>query len=151
MNTAVQRRKITNPNKQTHVVAPTSRNTLSVGCKLPHGIHMDINIKGEPIQRVTLKGINSLTQGMVIRPAQIGGFAITENVPKEFFEEWMKQNRHHPAVVNQLIFAHTQRESVKDMAEDRDELKHGFEPIDPNKKVLGPNGKVAVESRTEDD
>jgi hypothetical protein len=63
----------------------------------------------------------------------------------------MRQNKEHPAVKNSLIFAHTQAESVRDMAEDRDELRHGFEPLDPNKKVLGPNGKPVIESRNDSD
>ena len=112
---------------------------------------MDIRKAGEAVQRVTIKGINSLTKGQIIRPAQIGGYAITEDVPKEFFEEWMRQNKETAVVQNQLIFAHEQIASVKDMAQDRDELCHGFEPLDPNKKVLGPNGKPVIESRTEDD
>ena len=113
----VERKKIVNPSTQSHCVVPRSRNTIAVGCKLPHGMHLDIRQAGEPVQRVTLKVINSLTQGAIIRPAQIGGFAITENVPKEFFEEWMRQNKEHPAVKNSLIFAHTQKESVQDYEE----------------------------------
>jgi len=134
---SIERKKIVNPNKQSHIVAPRSRNTITVGCKLPHGMHLDIRQAGEPVQRVTLKGINSLTQGAIIRQAQIGGFAVTENVSKEFFEEWIRQNKEHPAVKNSLIFAHVQTDSVRDMAEDRDELKHGFEPIDPAKPGKG--------------
>lgn len=116
---------------QQHTVQVTSRNTISVGCKLPNGMHLDIRQHGSATQRVTLKGINSLTAGAIIRPAMRGGFAITENVPKEFFEEWMRLNSHHPAVANGLIFAHEEFASVKDMADERADLTHGFEPINP--------------------
>ena len=133
----VERKKVTNPRIATHIVTPSSRNVIAVGCKLPNGMHLDIRKDGEPVERVTLKGINSLTAGAIIRPAMIGGYAITENVPKEFFEHWLVLHKEHPAVKNKLIFAHTQIESVKDMAEERSELTHGFEPIDPNAPAKG--------------
>ncbi len=145
LNTATQRKSFNPRSKLREVIRPTSRNTVSVGCKLPNGMHLDITQVGEPLKRVTLKGINSLTQGAIIRPAVRGGFAITENVPKEFFEEWMRTHKEHPAVKNNLIFFHAQTESVKDMAEDLNDVEHGFEPIDPNKPAPG------IETRKEDD
>lgn len=141
---AVERKRI-NPRHQPHTVRPTSRDVISVGCKLPHGMHLDIRDAEQPIQRVTLKGINSLTAGAIIRPALREGFAITENVPKQFFEEWMRTHRNHPAVKNNLIFAHTQIESVRDMGEEfKDEL-NGFEPIDPNAPAK------SIETRVDND
>ena len=143
---AVQRKKIINPRVQTHVTAPpSSRNVIAVGCKLPHGMHLDIRQAGEAVQRVTLKGTNSLTAGAIIRPATIGGFAITENVPKEFFEAWLSKHKEHPAVRNNLIFAHTQVASVQDMAEERSEISNGLDPIDPKKPA--PN----IETRNDKD
>jgi hypothetical protein len=134
-----------NPRHQPHVVIPTSQNKVSVGCKLPNGMHLDIRQAGQPTQRVTLKGINSLSEGMILRPSVRSGFAVTENVPKEFFEHWMELNAAHPAVKNNLIFAHTQVASVRAMGEEFKNELHGFEPIDPNKP--GPN----IESRKDDD
>ncbi len=150
-NQVAAERKKFQPKRQTHIETPQSRNVISVGCKYPNGIHLDIREIGQPVQRVTLKGVNSLTAGAIIRPAMRGGFAITDNVPKEFFEQWMKLNKHHPGVVNNLIFAHEQHASVVDMAEDRSELSHGVDPIDPSKKIMDANGKVLLESRKEDD
>ncbi len=133
MEQATQRKSLNPRNATREVIRPTSRNVLSVGCKLPNGMHLDINTAGEVLQRVTLKGINSLTEGAIIRPATRSGFAITENVPKEFFEEWMRTHSNHPAVKNNLIFAHTQVASVQDMGKELQEVQHGFEPIDPSK------------------
>lgn len=137
--TTVRKKIINNPRQQTHVVAPSAtRDTVSVGCKLPNGMHLDIGREGEPIERVTLKGINSLTEGALIRPAaKFGEYAVTKNVPKEFFEHWMSTHQNHPAVKNHLIFSHAQEESVKDMGEEFSEVKHGFEPLDPNKPAKG--------------
>lgn len=143
------RKQIYDPRTQTHIVNPTSRNTISVGCKLPHGMHLDIRQVGEPVQRVTLKGINSLQEGQIIRVSQRGGFAVTENVPKEFFEHWMELNKLHPAVKNHLIFAHAQAASVRDMGEEFSGILNGFDPIDPNKKVV--SGQNVVEARKDND
>lgn len=146
MNQTVERKKIVNPRIQTHITAPpSSRNVITVGCKLPHGIHLDIRTAGEAVQRVTLKGTNSLTAGAIIRPSMIGGYAITENVPKEFFEHWMEKHKEHPAVKNNLIFAHIQVASVKDMAEERNEISNGLDPINPAKPA--PN----IETRNDND
>ena len=148
---SLERKKVQNPRVQTHIVRPQSRNVIAVGCKLQNGMHLDIRQIGEPTERVTLKGINSLSAGQLIRVSIRGGYAVTENVPKEFFERWMELNRNHPVVVNELIFAHEELASVRDMAEDRDEILNGVEPIDPNKKIKGPDGKVQIETRKDDD
>lgn len=116
-----------------HTVAPKeTKEVIAVGCKLPHGIHMDMHRKGQPIERVTLKGTNSLQQGALIKVSMIGGFAVTENVPKAFFEAWMKDHEEHPAVKNGLIFHHKQLASVVDMGKEREnDVFSGLDPIDP--------------------
>ena len=95
----------------------------SVGCKLPHGLKLDLNQPGQPRHRVVIKGTNSA--------AVIGGFGITENVSASFFAEWLKRNKELPAVKHGLIFALPSARSVADKALELAELKHGAEPIDP--------------------
>jgi hypothetical protein len=141
------------PIKGNHVVQPSlSGNLIAVGCKLPHGIHMDIRRHGHPTQRVTLKGTNSLQTGL-IKLSTIGGYAVTENVPEEFFTQWLKDNSEHPAVKNNLIFHHEQVASVHAMGQEIEgDIKTGLDPIDPNKKVIDPKtGRVAIETRRDDD
>lgn len=133
-------RPLNNPNYET----PESNSVVSVGCKLPHGIHLDIRELGQPTKRVTIKGINSLQTGL-IRVSTIGGFAVTENVPKEFFHEWMRRNAEHSAVRNKLIFAHDQLASVRSMGEEFEGQQTGLEPINPHKL---PN---AIQNRTDND
>lgn len=135
-------------NEQPHTVAPkTTKEVIAVGCKLPHGIHMDMRQAGMPTERVTLKGTNSLQSGAIQRISMIGGFAVTENVPKDFFDAWMKNNKEHPAVKNGLIFHHKQLASVVEMGKEREgELRSGLDPIDP--KNTGVKG---VEARNDMD
>jgi len=137
-----------NRNSQvSHTVAPKeTKEVIAVGCKLPHGIHMDIRKLGEPTERVTLKGTNSLQQGL-IRVSMIGGFAVTENVPKPFFDKWMQDNKNHPAVRNGLIFHHKQLASVVDMGKEREgDVISGLDPINPKNP-----GVKGIEPRNDND
>ena len=103
--------------------------TVTVGCKLPHGLHLDIGGK-----RVTLKGTNASNV--------IGGHGITENVDKAFFDKWMSQNKESAAVKNGLIFAHEAAQNTKAEAKEKKDNKNGFEGLDPAKPGPGiqPDG-----------
>jgi hypothetical protein len=98
--------------------------TLSVGCKLPHGINMDIEGK-----RVTLAGTNS--------SLVIGGHGITENVDKEFFDKWMDMHKESPMVKDGYIFANEKTNNVKAEATEKAKRKNGFEGIDPDNPGKG--------------
>ena len=114
-----------------------STDTVTVGCKLPHGIHLDIyNADGataeeraEIIARVTLTGQN----GTEI----VGGHGITPGVSKAHFEEWMRRNKNHPAVRNGLIFAHDNASKTVAEASEKTDTKNGFEPIDQGRLPAG--------------
>lgn len=108
---------------------------MTVACRLPQGMHLDIVKHGELRKRVTLNGANS-------RYA-VAGFGITEHVPKAFFEQWLADHPELPAVKNGLIFAHRHKTSVEAQAEEQSELKSGLDPMDPKKpgKDLAPLSK----------
>lgn len=98
--------------------------TLTVGCKLPHGLQIRV---GDTV--VTLLGSNS--------SLVIGGHGITENVDKQFFDAWMAANKDAAAVKNGLIFAHEKTGSVKAEASEKKDNKNGFEGLDPAKPAPG--------------
>lgn len=114
-----------------------STDTVTVGCKLPHGIHLDIyNAQGETaeqraeiLERVTLTGQN----GTEI----IGGHGITSGVPKGHFEEWMRRNKNHPAVKAGLIFAHDSAAKTVAEASEKKDTVNGFERMDQSKLPAG--------------
>lgn len=110
---------------------------VSVGCKLPHGLHLDLKQNGEPV-RVTLVGANAARI--------VGGYGITENVPAEFMTEWLKKNAKHKAVVNGLIFVHNDMKSAESMAKERRKNDSGLEAIDPvaSGMLKGENGQDDV-------
>ncbi|MBK3786522.1 hypothetical protein G3A43_40695 [Paraburkholderia aspalathi] len=106
-------------------MAATSTTTVTVACRIPQGLHLDIVKHGELRQRVTLNGSNSAHA--------VAGFGITEHVPKDFFEKWLADHQALSAVRNGLVFAHAQKRSAEAQATERAGLKSGLEPLDPNK------------------
>ena len=57
---------------------------------------------------------------------------MTFNVPKDFFDEWMRQNATTDMVKNGLIFAAKKRENVVAQARDHKTLRSGLEPLRPD-------------------
>lgn len=137
----------------------TTGETLTVGCKLPHGIMLQLfqfeevtepvmggGVRQSQIARpiagyepVKLNGFaNYLNQ-----PAQkltYGGFGMTYGVPKDIFNQWMKDNKDSEIVKKGLVFAIEGEPSGAQLeGQNRKELKSGLEPLDPTKKIkVGP-------------
>lgn len=115
---------------------------VTVGCKLPHGIHMDLQMPGKPKVRVTLKGNNSARV--------IGGYGITERVPKEHFDEWMKLNKNHAFITGNLIFGMSNTASAEAKAKEYAEHRHGMEPINSNDPASDPRLGIKKAAKGED-
>lgn len=98
--------------------------TVTVGCKLPHGLFLDMGDK-----RVTIKGVNSTSI--------IGGHGITENVDKEFFDAWMAKNANLTFVKAGFIFAHEKANNAAAEAKDREANATGLEALNPDAMPKG--------------
>lgn len=110
-----------------------ANDTVTVGCKLPHGLHLDIyNNDGTLAARHTVAGTNASDV--------IGGHGVTIGVPKAHFDEWMKRNKDSAAVRNELIFAHVNANDVAAQARSNAKNKSGFEPI--NADVPDETGRI---------
>jgi hypothetical protein len=115
--------------------------TVTVGCKLPHGLILDLTEPGKPQRRYRIRGKNSATV--------IGGYGITEGVPRDLWEEWVKRHAALDIVRKEFVFALADTASTRDKAKERAELKTGFEEIDPTKppanvKTLTTNDEVTA-------
>lgn len=130
--------------------------TVTVACKLPHGLILRLfdmvdadeaaagggyrTIK-RPQPRpgvVEIRGYLTKHRGATIQPpAESSSYAFTEGVDKDFFDEWMKQNKDHPAVVNKLIFGSEKADTVKGQMRDHKDARSGLEPLDPNRLPRG--------------
>lgn len=100
-----------------------SATTCVIGCKLPHGLVCELTNSNKETIRYTLKGANSARI--------IGGYGLTEGVPRDFFEQWLRKNSKHPAVVQGSVFMHTSTASAIDHAKDNRKVLTGLEPINP--------------------
>ena len=124
--------------------------TVSVACKLPHGLELRVfdtidavesNALGEiravkkaqpRAQTVTIKGYLEKHRPDQPTAARGSSYAVTPGVDKEFFEMWIAQNKEHDAVKNKLIFASEKQDTVRGMVNEFRSTRSGLEPIDPN-------------------
>lgn len=118
---------------------------ITVACKLPHGMRLRLfkmvetteNVSGNNVRMVKIAeqvGEDVVLKGCAVAFGQdkplFGGYALTHNVDKEFFDEWLKQNEKHDAVKNGLIFAAATRDAIEGKAEDHEKTRSGLEPLD---------------------
>lgn len=121
--------------------------TCVVGCKLPHGLNVDLLVKkgdrkrGIPdeTQRIPLKGANSARV--------LGGFGITAGVPKAAFEAWLLSKSRMAFVRNGSVFMVKDEASARDAARERKNERTGFEGIDPLKATVAPEGDDDAKAR----
>ena len=102
----------------------SSTATVTVGCKLPHGLILDLAEPGQPERRVVIAGKN--------RARIIGGYGLTPGVPKDFWDEWLAKHQALSFVKQGLVFAHKTEASAVAEAKEKSELRTGFEEIDRN-------------------
>lgn len=121
--------------------------TVSVGCKLPAGLHADLTapatimktpqgehaLAGPLLQRVFFRGSAPQRKldaagAAYAHPSVIGGYGITHDVPKDFWERWIADNKDYAPVKAGLIFA-LAGDKAKGRAKEQAEIKSGLEPL----------------------
>lgn len=131
----------------------TGSNTVTVACKLPHGLMLEV------VDEAVFRDIHP-QNGVMARPAGerirvngcarpvgvplpedvaqvVGGFALTPGVPADFWAAWLKQNKDAPFVKAGMIFAHEKAGSVVSEAKEKREVLSGFEGMNPSKPAPG--------------
>jgi hypothetical protein len=143
----------------------TGTETVTVASKIPQGLILQL-FKPREIEMTALGGSQKATQFFPTgdeftiagaahpqnegpRCRTVGGFAITDGVPKSLWDAWMEQTgRYLPAVINKMIFAFPNSERATDAAKDHRTVLTGLERINPNKPpVLDPRFQI----KTSDD
>jgi hypothetical protein len=112
---------------------------VTVGCKLPNGLICELGKPGD--ENYTAVRLNGANDARVV-----GGYGLTPFVSASFWAAWMKKNKGLSFVRKGLVFAHNDEASAADHAKDTAELRSGLEALDPMKKLVGPDGKVLVET-----
>lgn len=102
---------------------------VTVCCKLPHGLWMELVIDGKPITKILARGCNSTNI--------VGGYGITENVPKDFWDAWIEKHQGLKFVKNEQIWAYKTVQGAKSKAMEMAEKKHGMERLDVSKLPPG--------------
>lgn len=99
---------------------------LSIACKLPSGLHIKHESLGIDLK---LHGSHS--------PYAVAGHGITRGVPVDTWNAIKTLHADAAWLQNEVVFATTDPESAADKAEEREEARAGFEPIDPEKLPRG--------------
>ncbi|EIF30960.1 hypothetical protein BCh11DRAFT_06472 [Burkholderia sp. Ch1-1] len=112
----------------------TSGETVTVYCKLPHGIRYNLP-SGEELRFVGALGDERSqlqVSGLAGRDS-VAGFGVTKNVSVEAWAWVVEKYGKDAAHRNGLIFAHEKEKSGSAEAKEKADEKTGFEPIDPSK------------------
>lgn len=137
--------------------ANRSRNTVTVGCKVPNGLILQNEIMVDDFEQVFGGGVRAIKKaqpdGPPIRingPARapgsdpdakrvIGGYGLTYNVPRDDFERWINHNAALDIVRSNLIFACEDKDRAQDQARDQKSLRSGLEAL--NTESRGADGR----------
>ena len=139
--------------------------TVTVACKLPNGLILQlwdmVNVfeagpgggrsvpQARPREnaRYVVRG-NRLPHGVIPdfqMTANNNGYALTPDIPEDFWNEWLEQNKGASYVVNKLVFACRKMADVRAIADENQGRKSGLEPIDP---ANVPMRQVATDEKT---
>jgi len=148
-----------------------SNGTVTVACKFPNGIRLQLcrrvefveeGLGGQRINRVRFDKVGEtyFVRGPVQPNGQVpkgyqrpilseGGYALTRGIPEAFWNEWLKQNKDSPYVLNKIILAAPTPDRAEDETDDMAEIKTGFEPIVPDSDPRIPRSQNAYVSDVE--
>lgn len=135
--------------------------TVTVLCKIPQGFELVVHEERKltqvglghskevsewfPTDKVFRLNGSAHAQNEGPRCRTIGGYAVTEGVPKDLWESWLGQFKKHPAVVNCLICAFDDGAYAADFANENRKSKTGLERLNPNALPnLDPRFKVVT-------
>jgi hypothetical protein len=99
--------------------------TVTVACKLPSGLHLRVNG-----QTVTLRGCGH-TFGNAPPGAASGGYALTPNVPLDFWEAWLAINADSDVVRKGVVFSASKTVDARARAVEQAAVRSGFEGVNP--------------------
>lgn len=113
--------------------AATGGDTLTIACKLPQGLHIRSEEHGIDLK---LHGAHS--------PYAVANHGMTRNVKASDWDAVKIVFADAKWLVNEFVFASTSPESATDKAEDRTDVRAGFEPLDPDALPKGIEGAATA-------
>ena len=106
-------------------------NSVTIGCKLPHGIVLDHPL--DPEKKVELRGKN--------KALIIGADYGTTEVDGEFWETWKTVHKDFPALRSGAIFEAANASELTAVAAELEDETTGFEPMAQNAQGVAPADK----------
>jgi hypothetical protein len=103
---------------------------VTIACKLPSGLHLRVSGR----ETVTLRGCGH-TFGMPPPGLASGGYALTPNVPLDFWEAWLAINADADVVKKGIVFSATKTVDARARAVEQAAVRSGFEGMDPNEAL----------------
>jgi hypothetical protein len=150
-------------------VASKSKRTVTVACKIPQGIILQLQRPAERMEdtrdgprprtywvkfgeiffvRGPAYPVGTIPKGFRRPPINEGGYALTNGIPADFWEQWAEQNAKADFVVapdgaeHGMIFAYPDMEDAASAAREQEKLLSGLEPIstdeDDKGKLIDP-------------
>ena len=116
--------------------------TVSVGCRVPNGLVLTIGRRTTPEGNIIDMGKSLPVAGpsrtmLTAEGSTIYcGHGITD-IPKEFWDAWLKDNKDTALVKERYIFAQPKGESARAEAKELTGHNVGLEPYDPAKPAPG--------------
>lgn len=105
-----------------------SNQKVTIGCKLPNGILLSANIDGKLVEHRLCGWSSSNILG--------SNCGFTDDVPKDLWDEWVKNFKEHRLVKNGLVFAQSSNSKAKSEAKEKESEKSGKEQLDKPKGKL---------------
>lgn len=127
---------------------PKGAATVVIGCKLPHGLIIEVGIdkngnKSERYQSIKLNGPNRDGNRII---GNAYGFT---HVDKALWELWVKTHADLPYVKKELVFVQADLSRAEAASIERGNERHGLESLQDKDARLGKNvGRQVEEDRT---
>ncbi len=107
--------------------------TVTVACKHPHGLHLDLIDGSGNRRRVTVSG----TRREFGKPdTTVGGYALTE-IDADHWAAWVEKNKGSSLLTDRIVFATPKLQSTQAQATEQAAVPAIAPPLDPSKPAPG--------------
>lgn len=87
--------------------------------------------------------------GFPSKPQMMNGYALTENVEKDFWDAWSAQHAKAPYVMSKMIMAYDSLDSVRGVSKERAGEMSGLEPMSQDRDPRIPRSSNPAVSNVE--
>ena len=143
-------------------MATTSKETVTVACKLPNGLKLrlfemiehDEPVMGGGYRTVKIARkvgetitLNGCAAPFGVTKHLVGGYALTLGVPADFMAAWMDQNKGSPLIESKQIVVHVK--DTEGAAREHAAVRSGLEPLSPKGDPRAPKGITKSDATAE--